>query len=91
MERRGYQTPEEAVLAGGGWPEGFATVVGSRIQGDEACVWLLTNDRSPFEEYECVCVRKDALWHEASGYGGFAVDTPHEITEAADQIRARSV
>ena len=77
------------MLADGGWPEGFVTVVGSRIQGDEARVWLLTNNRPPFEEYECICVREGGLWRESHGWGGFAVDTPPEITEDADQIRAR--
>ena len=89
MDERGYQTPEEAVLAESDVPEQFVTVVGSRIDGNEAHVWLLTNDRPPFEEYECICVREDELWHETHGWGGFADDTPPEIKKAADQIRSR--
>jgi hypothetical protein len=88
MGERGYQTPEEAVLAVTGIPERFVTVVGSRIDEDEAHVWLLTNDRPPFEEYECICVRDGGLWHETHGWGGFAEGTPDEIKKAADQIRS---
>ena len=89
MGEPGHQTPEEAVLAATGIPERFVTVVGSRIDGDEARVWLLTNDRAPFEEYGCICVREGGLWRETHGQGGFPDDTPSEIKQAADQIRSR--
>jgi len=72
VEEQGYATPEDAVLAEWeGIPRRFVTVVGSRIEGDEAHVWLLTNDREPFEEYESVCVREGGLWRESHGWGGF--------------------
>jgi hypothetical protein len=87
VPEKGYTTPEEAVI--GGWRTGFATIVGSHIDGDEAHVWLLTNDRPPFEEYECVCIREGGLWRESHGWGGFSDLTPVEITEAAQAVRSR--
>jgi hypothetical protein len=77
------------VLAG--WPEHlrrYVTVLGSHIDGNEATVWLLTNDRPSFEGYESVCVREDGHWHESHGSGGLGSNAPREILEAADQIRA---
>jgi hypothetical protein len=85
-----YQTPEEAVLADGDIPEQYVTIVGSRIRGDEVRVWLLTNDRPPFEEYECVCVREEGFWRETHGWGGFSIGSPHEVRKRADEIRAAS-
>jgi hypothetical protein len=90
VEERGYETPEEAVLAERDIPAQYATVVGSRIRGDEAHVWLMTNDRLPFEEYECVCVRAAGLWYETHGWGGFSVGTPREIRKRAREIRSAS-
>jgi len=89
MEERGYQTPEEAVLAEIDIPERFVTVLGSRIRRDEAHVYLLTNDRPRFEEYECICVREDGLWQESHGWGGFSLGTPRVIKKAANEIRSR--
>ena len=89
MEEHGYATPEEAVLADWDGPlKKFVTVVGSRIKGDEAYVWLLTNDREPFEEYECVCAREGGLWRESHGSGGFSLTTPREIKDRAAAIRS---
>ena len=88
---QGYATPEEAVLAD--WeeiPKEFVTLVGSRIEGDEAHVWLLTNDREPFHEYECVCRREGGLWRLEFDWGGFALTTPRDIKERAAEIRSRS-
>jgi hypothetical protein len=90
VEEQGYQTPEEAVLAERDIPEQYVTIVASRIRGDEAHVWLLTNDRPPFEEYECVCVREEGLWRETHGWGGFSIGTPHDVRKRADEIRAAS-
>jgi hypothetical protein len=90
MEEQGYRTPEEAVLAEGDIPAQYVTVVGSRIRGDEAHVWLLTNDWPPFEEYECICVREEGLWHETHGWGSFSIGTPRDVRKRADEIRAAS-
>ena len=92
MEEQGHPTPEDAVLAE--W-EGslrqFVTVVGSRIKGDEATVWLLTNDREPFEEYECVCVREGGSWRESHGSGGFSpLTTPREVKDRAAETKSHS-
>jgi hypothetical protein len=89
MASDGYETPEQAVLAGGGWPAGMATVVGLRVSGNEARVWLLTNDRPSFEKYECVCFRENGRWHEVHGSGGFSIVTPREVRKAAAAIEAR--
>jgi hypothetical protein len=85
----GFATPEQAVLADDDIPDRYVTVLGSRAKGDEARVWLLMNDRPPFEEYECVCVREDDGWHEVSGSGSFSLATPREIRRAAENIRSR--
>jgi hypothetical protein len=89
MDDPGYDTPEEAVLAEFGAPRRFVNVVGVRIRGERARVWLLTNDRPPFEEYTCVCVREDGLWREEFGSNGFSWPTPREVKAQAQQIRAR--
>ena len=65
----GYATPEEA--ARGDIPVRFATVVGSLVLGDVATVWLLTNDKPPFEPYEVNCERQSGCWHFESGFGSF--------------------
>lgn len=82
----GYATPEEA--ARGDIPEKFVTVLGVAVRGDEATVWLLTNDRPPFEAYVENCVRTDGRWHPSEGSGGFGAgaSTPWEIREAAARI-----
>jgi hypothetical protein len=32
------------------------TVLGIRREGDTASVWMLTNDRPPFEPYAAICL-----------------------------------
>lgn len=80
----GYDSPEEA--ARGDIPEQYATVVGIRIDGDSAHVWLVTNDRPTFEGYEVDCVREDGKWFAEGGSGGFALYTPLEVVERAAQL-----
>jgi hypothetical protein len=87
---RGYPTPEEAVVADMDIPERFFTIIGSRVRGDSATVWVLTNDREPFEEYECDCQREAGLWREIGGSGGFSPMTPLTIRRRAREIRSRS-
>ena len=89
MDESGYETPEEAVVAEFDAPRRYITVLGVRIRGDQAHVWLLTNDRPPFEEYTCVCVREGDLWCEAFGSSGFSRPTPHEVKKEAERIRSR--
>lgn len=76
----GYATPEEA--ARGDIPRQFVTVVGTQIEGDAATVWLLTNDRPPFEDYEVHCVRERGRWHADSGFP-FNAGAPDEVLERA--------
>lgn len=77
------------MIEGGGWPAQFVTVLGSRIDGDEGLVWVLTNDRPRFEEYVCWVERLEGLWRDMGGYGGFGIDTPVEVRLAAEKIYAR--
>jgi hypothetical protein len=88
MDEPGYETPEEAVLAGFGAPRRFVNVVGVRVRGDRARVWLLTNDRPAFEEYTCVCGRERGLWREEFGTNGFSWPTPRDVRKQAQQIRS---
>jgi hypothetical protein len=83
-EDNGYETLEEA--ARGDIPPEFGTVVGSRVDGDVAMVWLLTNDRPPFEAHEVYCKRKNGRWHWDSGYGGFGGGTPDEVLAQAHRL-----
>ena len=64
----GCATPEEA--ARGDVPERFFTVLGVQVDGDEAVVWSLTNDRPPFEAYVDNCVRRNGQWYATDGSGG---------------------
>jgi len=82
-DESGYATPEEASCAD--IPQRFVTVVGTEIDGDTATVWLLTNDRPPFEDYQVNCVRDDRRWHADSGFP-FNVGTPEEILEQARRL-----
>jgi hypothetical protein len=88
MDESGYETPEEAVVAEFDAPRRYITVLGVRIRGDQAHVWLLTNDRPPFEEYTCVCFRENGLWCEAFGSSGFSRPTPREVKKAAEHVRS---
>jgi hypothetical protein len=45
--------------AGGDIPPQFATIVGSRLDDEIATVWLLTNDRPPFEPEEVSSQRRN--------------------------------
>jgi len=76
----GYATPEEA--SSGDIPPQFVTVVGTRVVGDHATVWLLTNDTPPFEDYQVNCVRDQGGWHVDSGFP-FNADAPEEVLEEA--------
>lgn len=80
----GYATPEEA--ARGEIPPRFARVVGVRVDGDSATVWLLTNEAPQFEPYQVGCVRHNGLWYDEFGSGGFMTDTPDEVLEEARRL-----
>jgi hypothetical protein len=77
----GYASPEEA--ARGDIPEQYVTVVGVRIEGDRAHVWMVTNDRPTFEGYEVDCVREGGKWFGEYGSGGFSLYTPRDVLERA--------
>ena len=77
---RRVRDPEEA--ARGDIPRQFVTVVGTQIEGDVATVWLLTNDRPPFQDYEVHCVRERGRWHADSG-SPFNVGAPDDVLERA--------
>jgi hypothetical protein len=97
-----HQTPEEAAVAGFFKHQKDVTLVGARVRGDQARVWLLTRlyqqytivglefDPGPFEEYECVCVREDRLWRTSDRRSRFSAQTPTEIRERADAIRSEA-
>ena len=82
-------TPEEAVR--GDIPEQYVTVLGIHIEGEEATVWTLTNDRPPYELYEEHCVRTDDGWYSLGGGNGFGVNTPAEIWAKAAALGAWSL
>jgi hypothetical protein len=81
----GHATPEAA--ARGDIPERFATIVGVLTTGDSARVWMLTNDRPPFEPYSMYCERVGQRWY-ATGSGGnsFDPDVPPEVLEEAARL-----
>jgi len=65
------------------------TVLGTRVDGDVATVWLLTNDGPQFEPYEVTCERcDDGSWEPSSVSGGFSVDTPAEVLAKAKALGA---
>jgi hypothetical protein len=84
FEANGCETLEEA--ARGDVPPQFATVVGSRVTGDSAIVWLLTNDQQPFEPYEVYCERRNGRWYLEGGVGGFRARTPTDVLEEARRL-----
>jgi hypothetical protein len=88
VDEQRYEAPEEA-LAGFGAARRFITVLGVRIDGNEARVWLLTNDRPSFEEYTCLCARDGNAWQEVMGSNGLWPTVPAEVEEAVREIRSR--
>jgi hypothetical protein len=82
----GYETPEQAAI--GDTPERFVTVLGVRVDGDSATVWLLANDRARFEPYTEYCTRSDGRWYPDVGEGGISLDAPWEVRERAYDIEA---
>jgi hypothetical protein len=84
FEENGYETPEEA--ARGDIPPQFATAVGSLVTGGTATVWLLTNDRPPFEPYEVYCEQRDGRWFSDGGTGGFGIGTPDDVLVEARRL-----
>ena len=52
-------------------------------------VWLLTNDRPPFVEYEVHCVRVGDKWFSEGGTGWFNVGTPPDVLARARELGAR--
>jgi hypothetical protein len=84
FEDDGCETLEEA--ARGDIPPQFATVVGSRVSGDTATVWLLTNDQPPFEAYEVYCERRNGRCFGDGGSGGFGIGAPAEVLAEARRL-----
>jgi hypothetical protein len=80
----GYDSPQDAVRED--IPEQYMTILGVQIEGDYARVWMLTNDRPPFEGYEDFLVRKDSKWFIPHGSGGFSDDTPAELLGKAAEL-----
>jgi hypothetical protein len=82
----GSATPEEA--ARGDVPERYFTVLGVQVDGDEAVVWSLTNDRPPFEASVDNCVRHNGQWYVTDGSGGLpaGAGTPWEIRDKVARI-----
>ena len=76
-----FSTPEEA--AAHDIPRRFVTILGVRRRGDEADVWMLTNDRPPYEREEALVTRVREGWELVNSGGGFGVGTPPEIIEKA--------
>jgi hypothetical protein len=89
MDGSGYEPPEEAVVAEFDAPRRYINVLGVRIRGNQAHVWLLLNDHPRFEEYTCVCVREEGQWCEAVGSSGFSRPTPRHVKKEAERIRSR--
>jgi len=83
----GYATPEEAALAG--WDTRYVKLLGARVEGDRAKVWLLTNDRPMFEPYTVWCVHTPVGWLEEGGMGGIGSDAPDEVFRAAARLGYR--
>ena len=77
-------TPEAA--ASGDVPGRFVTVLGVRIRGDEADVWMLTNDRPPFEREQALVARVKDGWVGVLSGGGFDPSSPAEIIGKAEEL-----
>jgi hypothetical protein len=84
MEGQGHATPEAAVH--GDIPDEYVTIVGVRIEGDDAHVWMVTNDRPTYEGHEVDCVKKGELWFAEGGSGGFSLLTPREVLATAARL-----
>jgi hypothetical protein len=78
------------VLAGFDAPRQYISILGSRVEGPNATVWALTNDRPPFEEYTYVCEQIDGLWYEVLGSNGLRSPVPAEVEAEAERIRSTS-
>ena len=67
---QGFETPEQAAFRD--IPARYRIVLGTLISGDRASVWMLTNDRPPFEPYTMSCYREGGRWFEGSGVCGLS-------------------
>jgi hypothetical protein len=79
-----FPTPEAA--ASGNVPGRFVTVLGVRVRGDNADVWLLTNDRPPFEREQALLTRVEDGWEGVLSGGGFDSSTPAEVITKAEAL-----
>ena len=77
----GFDSPEEAVFDGS-IPPRFQRVLGVKIEGEQAVVYTLTNDRPPFEEYSDYCYREGGRWFSTHGSGGWDSPPPEVIAAA---------
>ena len=86
------QADEERValakLACGDIPAQYCNVVDVEVIGEGASVWLLTNGPSDFERYQVDFVRREGVWDDAVGSGGFQTDTPDHVRRRAKQLEA---
>jgi hypothetical protein len=78
----GFDTPEEA--ARGDIDAQFVSVLGVRVEGDVATVWMLTNDGPPFEPYTVQCRREDGRWF--GGNGSNVLGPPLDVVIAAAKL-----
>jgi hypothetical protein len=79
-----FTTPEAAAC--GDIPGRFVNVLGVRIRGDEADVWMLTNDGPPFEREQALVTRVEGGWEGVLSGAGFDSSTPAEIITKAEQL-----
>jgi len=77
----GFETPEQAVFDAS-IPAEFQRVLGVKIEGDQAVVYTLTNDRPPFEEYSDYCYREGGRWFSTHGSGGWDSPPPEVVVAA---------
>ena len=66
----GFATPEE--VARGDIPPQYVIVLGTLVVGDDATVWMLTNDRPPYEPYTVGCHREHGRWVADMGICGLS-------------------
>ena len=79
-----------ASRACGDIPPQFCTVVDVDISGEEAKVWLLTNDASHFERYQVNFIRDHDTWVESLSAGGFQTGTPDDVHVRARRLEGRA-